>query len=32
MGEAGSALIKARFTWPQIARQMIEAYDAVLRR
>lgn len=30
MGEAGAALIKARFTWPQIARQMLEAYAQVL--
>ena len=30
MGETGAALIKARFTWPQIARQMLEAYAQVL--
>jgi glycosyltransferase involved in cell wall biosynthesis len=30
MGEAGAALVKARFTWPKIAREMLEAYDQVL--
>lgn len=26
MGEAGRELVRGRFTWPQIARQMLEAY------
>jgi glycosyltransferase involved in cell wall biosynthesis len=30
MGEAGRELVLSRFTWPQVARQMIEAYEDVL--
>lgn len=30
MGQAGSALIRSKFTWPQIARQMLETYAQVL--
>jgi glycosyltransferase involved in cell wall biosynthesis len=30
MGQAARALIISRFTWPTVARQMIEGYDAVM--
>lgn len=30
MGHAGRALVEARFTWPEVARQMIEVYRWVL--
>ena len=32
MGEAGSALVEARFTWPRIAQKMLEAYGQTIRR
>jgi glycosyltransferase involved in cell wall biosynthesis len=31
MGESGSALVEARFTWPRIAGQMLEAYGQTIR-